>query len=48
MKDKKFDPHAPYTPPKRPKGDCIPCGGWGYDKQSGARCPFCAGKGVVK
>ena len=26
---------------------CIPCGGWGYDKEDGRKCPFCGGSGAV-
>ncbi len=27
--------------------DCIPCGGWGYDKETGELCPHCGGDGFV-
>ncbi len=42
-------PDPAYHPPRRkPGSDCAPCGGWGYNKDSGRRCQFCEGTGVTQ
>ncbi len=45
----KPDPADAYYPPRRKPGSgCAPCGGWGYNQDSGRRCQFCEGTAVTR